>query len=464
MERKSRILVVDDEEPIRRGLSRVISGMGHEVDSAVDAEEGLQKALESPPDLVITDLQLPGRGGLDLVSDLKERGIESTLVVLTAHGSIDSAIEATRRGVYDYLIKPVDTERLATVIAKGLERAAMRQEVLYLRREMARSGRFQKLVGKSPRMLELYRLIEQIAPSNASILITGESGTGKEVVARTIHDLSTRSSGPFVAVNCAAIPETLLESEMFGHEKGAFTGATVSRPGCFELANKGTLFLDEIAEMPVALQGKLLRALEERSVRRVGGTREIAIDVRVLAATNALVRERLASGRFREELYFRLNVFTLALPPLRERTEDLLLLAETFLQEYAQENGKQIVGFSTEAMNLLQQYHWPGNVRELRNVVQRAVILCHEAEIQPTDLPPAVRPGVRMEAGKHDALRVTLGTPLDEVERHVILETLAANGGNKTRTASLLGISTKTLHNKLKVYRSDAEPAHGEPR
>jgi DNA-binding NtrC family response regulator len=463
MENKRRILVVDDEEPIRKGLTRVISGLGHEVEAAVDAEEALQKALENPPDLVVTDLQLPGRDGLELVSDLKERGIEATLVVLTAHGSIDSAIEATRRGVYDYLVKPVDTERLSTVIMKGLERSAMRQEVLYLRREMARSGRYQKLVGKSPRMLELYRLIDQIASSSASILITGGSGSGKEVVARTIHDLSARSSAPFVAINCAAIPETLLESEMFGHEKGAFTGATASRSGCFEMADKGTLFLDEIAEMPVTLQGKLLRALEERKVRRVGGTREIPIDVRVLAATNASVTERLESGRFREELYFRLNVFTIALPPLHDRIEDIPLLAQTFLEEYAQENGKSIAGFSPEALELLRQYDWPGNVRELRNAVHRAVILCQGIEIQTRDLPPAVRPAVRRSKGEGSSLQVTVGTPLSEVEKHLILETLEANGGNKTRTASQLGISAKTLHNKLKIYREAEGMRPGAP-
>ncbi len=448
-----RILVVDDEEPIRKGLTSVIEGLGHAVDAAVDAESALEIALKRTPDLIITDLQLPRRSGLELVSDLNELGIESTLVVLTAHGTIDSAIEATRRGVYDYLIKPVEIDRLQTVIQKGLERAAMRQEVLFLRREMARVGRFQKLIGKAPRMLELYRLIDSIAPSSAPVLITGESGTGKEVVARTLHVLSPQETAPFVAINCAAIPETLLESEIFGHEKGAFTGATISRLGCFELANKGTIFLDEVAEMPVSLQSKLLRVLEEKTLRRVGGAREIPVDVRVLAATNASVTERLASGQFREELFFRLNVFTLALPPLRDRLTDVPLLAETFLQEYAKENKKDVFGFAEEAMALMLQYHWRGNVRELRNAVQRAVILCKEHEIQPTDLPPAVRPSIRRDASRGDALQVTIGTPLDEIEKAAILETLKANDGNKTRTASILGISTKTLHNKLRIYR-----------
>lgn len=457
MENAHRVLVVDDEEPIRKGLARVVGGLGHDVEVAVDAEEALDAALENPPDLIITDLQLPGRSGLDLVSDLKEHGIESTLVVLTAHGTIDSAIEATRRGVYDYLVKPVETERLSTVIMKGLERSAMRQEVLFLRREMARSGVFQKLVGKAPQMLELFRMIEQIAPSNASVLVTGESGTGKEVVARTIHDLSPRAASPFVAINCAAIPETLLESEIFGHEKGAFTGATASRAGCFELASKGTIFLDEIAEMPPALQSKLLRVLEDQKVRRIGGSREIPIDVRVLAATNARVAERLESGDFREELYFRLNVFTLALSPLRERPVDIPLLAETFLQEYAQENEKEIIGFSEPAMEMMQKYHWPGNVRELRNAVHRAVILCKEYEILPTHLPPAVRPSIRKDPTRGNSLQIAVGTPLSDVEKMMIFETLQANDGNKTRTAAVLGVSAKTLHNKLKSYRDRGE-------
>jgi two-component system response regulator HydG len=447
-----RILVVDDEEFIRKGLARLITGMGHAVELAATAEEGLQSAASSPPDLIITDLQLPGMSGLQFVKEIQERGIESTLIVLTAHGTIDSAVEATRRGVYDYLTKPVESDRLQTVILKGLERAAMREEVLLLRREMIRSGRYQKLVGRSPAMLELYRMIDQIAPTSAPVLITGESGTGKEVVARTIHNLSPRASGRFVAISCAAIPETLLESEILGHEKGSFTSATASRAGVVELAHQGTLFLDEIAEMPVSLQSKLLRVLEDHRVRRVGGTREIPVEVRVLAATNADVGERLSSGAMREDLYFRLNVFHLRLPPLRERREDIPLLAQSFLNEYAQENQKQVLGFTQEALDLILRYHWPGNVRELRNAVQRAVILCEGEEIHPVDLPPSVRPTVRLETKEGGYLRMAVGTPLDEVEKAMILETLAACGENKTRTAHLLGISAKTLHSKLNRY------------
>ena len=466
-----RILVVDDEEPIRKGLARIVTLMGHQVELAADAEDGLTRALAAPPDLIITDLHLPGRSGLDLISDLIERGVDATVLVLTAHGTIETAIEATRRGVYDYLTKPVDPERLQTVILKGLERSAMRQEVLLLRREMVRSGRLQKLVGKSPSMLELYRMIEQIAPSNAPVLITGESGTGKELVARAIHNLSTRTASRFGPISCAAIPETLLEDEILGHEKGAFTSASSSRAGVFELADRGTLFLDEIAEMPASLQSKLLRVLEERRVRRIGGEREFPIDVRVLAATNAQIVPRLADGTFREDLYFRLNVFNLHLPPLRERREDIPLLAQSFLEEFAHEDGKQVVGFSEETLQELIRHFWPGNVRELRNVVQRAVILCRESEVQPADLPPSVRASSGSRPGQYRAgdpfpavraatagargdgsISVPVGTPLEEVERIVILRTLEACGDNKTRAAALLGISAKTLHTKLNRY------------
>jgi DNA-binding NtrC family response regulator len=453
-----RILVVDDEEPIRKGLARVIASLGHEVEVAESAEEALERAMSFTPDLVITDLHLPGRSGLDLVADLKDHGIESTPVVLTAHGSIDSAVEATRRGVYDYLVKPIDSERLATVIMKGLERASMRSEVLLLRREMIRSGRFQQLVGKSPGMLELYRLIDQIAPTQASVLITGESGTGKEVVARAIHNLSPRASSRFVALNCAAIPETLLESELFGHEKGAFTGATATRAGSFELADHGTLFLDEIAEMPAPLQSKLLRVLEERKVRRLGSTREISIDVRLLAATNAVVADRLRSGQLREDLYFRLNVFTLTIPPLRDRVDDIPLLAASFLEEYAHENQKAIAGYDPEALDLLRRYDWPGNVRELRNAVQRAVILCKGDEIRVQDLPPAVMPKVRRTQGQTATLSIAIGSRLEDIEKAVIMETVRECAGNKTRAAAVLGISPKTLHTKLKQYSGEGPP------
>ncbi len=487
-----RILVVDDEETIRAGVARIVQRMGHEVETAADATEGLQRALSSPPDLIITDLQLPDRSGLELIAELRDRGIESTMIVLTAHGTIDSAVEATRMGVYDYLTKPPEADRIRTVVNKGLERAAMQQEVALLRREMIRSGRFQDLIGRTPGMLEMYRMIEQIAPTSAPVLILGERGTGKEVVSRILHNLSPRSCARFVAINCAAIPENLLESELFGHERGAFTGATTARAGCLELAHEGTLFLDEIGDMPLALQSKLLRVLEDHKVRRVGGSREIPVELRVVAATNADVPSLLANGRFREDLYDRLNVFTLHIPPLRERAEDVPALAHHFLSLYARENNRPVVDFTAEAMEAFQRYHWPGNVRELRNAVQRAVILSTGAEIQRKDLPASIREASRFEASRFEGsrsegsrmegsrsddagatshatgfdslgrrtqpaneagvIRVRVGTPLDEAERVLILETLAACGGNKTRASSILGITPKTLYTKLRQY------------
>jgi DNA-binding NtrC family response regulator len=455
MNKPNRILVVDDEEPIRKGLAQVISDLGYQAETAADAERALELILASPPDLVITDLNLPGMGGMELIARLQELGIETTLAVLTGHGSIESAVEATKRGVYDYITKPIDLHHLTTLIRRGLERSRLRREVLGLRREMAQDGRFQELVGKSPRMGEIYRLVEQVAFSDASVFITGESGTGKEIIARTIHGLSPRAQERLVAVNCAAIPENLLESEMFGHEKGAFTGATNARPGCFELADGGTLFLDEIGQMPIELQSKLLRVLEDGMVRRVGGAKEVKVDARVLSAANTPVEELLSGGRLREDLYYRLNVFTIEMPPLRERREDIPLLANHFLAGFAETNGRRIAEFSEDALAMMVGHDWPGNVRELRNAVQRSVILCSEGEIQARHLPASVRgkPGPPASAGGAEAkVEIPIGTSIESAEKTLILETLSACEGNKTKTAGLLGISVKTLYSKLHRY------------
>jgi DNA-binding NtrC family response regulator len=458
------ILIVDDDASLRGGLSRLLSADGYRVQTASDAEPALALVVATPPDLIVIDLNLPGRHGLDLVADLMERGVESTLVVLTGHGSIESAVEATRRGVFDYLVKPVQPDRLRTVVSRGVERTALRRELLQLRREMAHAGKLGELVGRSPKMLALYRLIEQIAPSTATVVISGESGTGKEVFARTIHRLSPRSARPIVAVNCAAFPESLLESELFGHEKGAFTGATATRAGCFEQAHESTLFLDEIGEMPPALQAKLLRVIEDGKVRRVGGDREIAVDVRIVAATNAKLGERLKDGRFREDLFFRLNVFPIEIPPLRERVEDVSPLADHFLREHLRECPSRITGFSEAAHRALKRYHWPGNARELRNAVQRAAILCVEGDILPAHLPPGIReatPGLL--ASGDGEITVPIGSTIAEVEKAVILRTLDTLGGNKTKTAQTLGISLKTLYTRLHQYgRGSDGAAHDE--
>jgi DNA-binding NtrC family response regulator len=463
-----RILVVDDQEPVRRGLRRVLSGSGYEVETVGDAESAIDRVIEFSPDLVILDLNLPGMGGLEFVAALQERGIEATIVVLTGHASIDSAVEATRRGVFDYLEKPVNPEKLRAVVARAVERSNLRREVTLLRRELMRSGKLERLVGRAPSMHELYQLLDQIAPTEATVLITGESGTGKEVIARTIHRLSPRSPRPFVPVNVAAIPETLLESEIFGHEKGAFTGATGSRAGCFEQADGGTLFLDEIGEMPLDLQTKLLRVLEDHRVRRLGGQREVEVNVRVIAATNADVARLLEEGRFRKDLYFRLNVFTLDIPPLRERREDIPLLAEHFLEEHRSENRTKITGFSREALALLERQPWPGNVRELKNAIHRAAILCPEGEIQPQHLPMALHGGrvPGQDRGSPGNVTLPVGTSVAEAERALIEETLRTCRGNKSKAARILGISLKTLYTRLKKYGvgkdESGEPAAGE--
>ncbi len=452
-EHAGRILIVDDNPGIRQGLQQALVQLGFGgVDAAPTAEVALEQVLAHPPELIIIDLNLPGKSGLELVADLQEHGIETTMVVLTGHGSIDSAVEATRRGVFDYLLKPAAPERLKTVVERALERTALRREVLRLRREMVRRGRFQDLVGNSPAMLELYRMIEQVAPTSASVLITGESGTGKEVVARGLHRLSPRASRAMIAVNCAAIPRSLLESELFGHEKGAFTGATAARAGCFEQADGGTLFLDEIGEMPTDLQTKLLRAIEDGRIRRVGGERETHVDVRIVSATNADIGALRQSGRLREDLFFRLNVFVLEIPPLRERREDIPLLAEHFLQEQQDGTESRVAGFSRAALKCLRAYRWPGNVRELRNAVQRATILCAQGEIQPEHLPPDVRGTTPEVTGTGEGIFIPAGSSVADAERVVILETLRRCGGRKPEAARILGISLKTLYNRLAEY------------
>jgi DNA-binding NtrC family response regulator len=448
-----RILIVDDSEPIRRGLQLLLHSMGHQVDLAADAGAALGLCAQNTPDLAIIDLNLPDKSGMELVAELQERGEDLTFLVLTGHGSIDSAVEATRRGVFDYLEKPVLPARLRGVIDRALERAALRHEVQMLRRDLMRTGRLRPLLGHSEKIRELYHLIDQIAPTTATVLITGESGTGKEVIARTLHRLSPRAAKPFVAINCAAIPATLLESEVMGHEKGSFTGATATRAGCFEQAHEGTLFFDEIGDMPADLQSKLLRVLEDHRVRRIGGQREVEVDVRVIAATNADVERLLEDGRLRQDLYFRLNVFILRAPPLRERREDVPLLAEHFLEEFRAETRLPVAGFSKETLDLLQRHPWPGNVRELRNAIERAVIVCQGGEIQACHLPPTLRaPQTRTATSVADGVLVPIGASLEEAERALILETLKSCEGDKPRVASILGISLKTLYTRLHKY------------
>src|SRR5499433_1779360 len=359
-----RVLIVEDDAAARVGLEQLVKSWGFVAESATDGEDALEKVTSFRPAIVISDLVMPRMDGLALLRALQQQGADVTTLLLTAQGTVETAVEAMKEGAYDYLTKPIDIQRLETM-----------REVKALRRQLRESGTFGSLIGNSPEMRKIYQIVEQAAPTSASVLITGESGTGKELVAQTIHQLSPRAGFPFVAINCAAIPETLLESEIFGHEKGAFTGAADRRQGCFELADRGTLFLDEIGEMTPQTQVKLLRVLQERKFRRLGGKNEQSVDVRVIAATNIDPAEAVQKGKLREDLYYRLNVFSFRLPPLRERREDLPLLVQAFINEFNGRNQKNIAGVDQQAMRMLDHYAWPGNVRELRNVIERATIL-----------------------------------------------------------------------------------------
>ncbi len=448
-EADDRILLVEDDAAQRVGLQQLLTSWGYEVEAASDGQQGLERAASMRPTIVLSDLVMPKMTGLELLAALKQQfENDITVVLMTAQGTVETAVSALKAGAYDYVAKPVDPQRLKILLDQIVERHGTQREMRVLRRQLQERGTFGKMIGASSEMRKIYQLLEQAAPTSASVLVTGESGTGKELVAQTVHQLSPRASHPFVPLNCAAIPDTLLESELFGHEKGAFTGAIARRQGAFELANRGTLFLDEIAEMTPATQAKLLRVLQERSFRPLGGSREQSVDIRVVAATNVDPPEAVRQGKLREDLFYRLNVFALRLPPLRERKGDIPLLAHAFLREFAQRNGRQVVDLAERAMQMLERYHWPGNVRELRNVMERATIVAKGDVIEPTDLPPLAGPSAPSATGAPGG-GLTPGTTVDEAERQLIDVTLSHTGGNKTRAAELLGISLKTLHNKL---------------
>jgi DNA-binding NtrC family response regulator len=443
------VLVVDDEPAEREGLARLVGQWGYEVEAASSGEEALSFIETHHPAVVLTDLVLPEMDGLTLLQKIRETGRPPVVLLVTGHGTVESAVEAMRHGAFDYLTKPVDATRLQVLLEKSIEQESLSREVSFLRHQLRQKGSFGQMVGQSKGMQEVYRWIELAATSTAPVLVYGESGTGKELVARTIHDLSNRRSKPFVAINCAAIPETLIESELFGHERGAFTGATERRLGCFELADGGTLFLDEIAEMDNSTQAKLLRVLQEGSFRRVGGGKgEIQVDVRIVAATNRVPTEAMAQNQLREDLFYRLNVFAIRLPPLRERREDIPVLARTFIEDFNRQDNRQVRGLTPEAEKTLDRYTWPGNVRELRNVMQRAVVLGGTGLIGTEHLPDNVLR--TMELARPAASSSV--TPIREMERELILRALQETNQDKRRAAALLGISLKTLYNKLAKY------------
>ena len=449
----ARILNADDEAASREALAEMLSRWNHAVTEASDGNEALKKAIEAPPDVIVSDLVMPTLNGLSLLRALREELPEVPVILLTGKGTIDSAVSAIRQGAYDFLEKPVEGQRLRMVVERALEKKATMQVVAALQHDLRQAGGGNRgFVGQSSAIQQVFKLIDNVAGSKTSVVITGESGTGKEMVARAIHGASNRADRPFIAVNCSAIPATLMESEIFGHERGAFTGAEQRRQGCFELAHGGTLFLDEIGELPVELQAKLLRVLEEGTLRRLGGRSEIRVDCRVVCATNRDLKAMIKDGAFREDLYFRLNVFHIELPSLKERREDIPLLVQHFVDRFRADSGKKVRGASQDALQALAAYHWPGNIRELRNTVERAVILCDGDLIEREHLPREIAGSVLSGS----MLKISVGMPLREVEKEYILFSLQENGGNKARTAEVLQISEKTLYNKLNRYAANA--------
>jgi DNA-binding NtrC family response regulator len=441
------ILVVDDDAEMRELICDVLKDRGHQVTAAGNGQEALKLLSQEDYAVVLTDLRMKGMLGTELLTEVKRAHPDVGVILMTAFGSVETAVEAMKRGASDYLTKPVKNEELIRVVERGVREASLRREVNRLRREVHKEYSFHQILGKSKPMQEVFDLIRRVADSPTNVLITGESGTGKELVAKAIHYNSDRRDAPFVPVNCAAIPEQLLESELFGHMRGAFTDAKMDKRGLFEEAQKGTLFLDEISELPLMLQAKLLRAIQEKEIRRVGATKPIAVDVRIIAATNLNLAEEVKAKRFREDLYYRLNVIELKLPPLRERREDIPILTEAFLKKCGEARGKAVKGVGEAALAMLIDYGWPGNVRELENVIERAVTLSRGEKISPDDLPPAVQ-GARGDRRVLDeAAEKTL--PLHEIEKEYIKKILEKTGGNKYQAAHALGIDRKTLYRKL---------------
>jgi DNA-binding NtrC family response regulator len=456
---KPRILIIDDEKNIRDVFSLLLEDHGYEVGTAETGGAGVEKARLLEPDVVLLDMNLPDLTGLDVLARLRADHPGTGIIIVTAYGTIRSAVEATKLGAYAYLEKPVDNEEMLLAVARILEVKTLRKEVENLRSELVSRYRFSNIVGTSGRMNSVFQLMEKMSRVDGTVLITGESGTGKELVARAIHFASPRKDGPFVVVNCGAIPRDLIESEFFGHVKGAFTDARTEKTGKFELAHEGTIFLDEVGELSQDAQVKLLRALGEREIVKVGGTATIPVDVRVIAATNKNLEEQVRKGAFREDLYFRLAVLSLELPPLRDRAEDIPLLAEHFVRKYAGELGKEAGGVTAAAMARLAAYPWPGNVRELENVIYEAMVMADGPWVDERALPSRLRSpaaetdGAGPSARPPQALRETVQGVAERTERELILDALRQTGGNRTRAARLLGVSRKTLFNKMTLLR-----------
>jgi two-component system response regulator PilR (NtrC family) len=464
MSARARILVVDDERSMQEFLEIFLRGEGYEVATAGDVASGRAMLENDDFDVVISDIQMPGGSGLDLLHAARDTSPDTMVIMITAYASTETAIAAMKEGAYDYLTKPFRVDEIRLVIDKALEKKSLARENRRLRSELRTQSRNRRVIGSSAAMQRVYDLVAQVADSRANVLVTGESGTGKEMVARAIHEIGERRDGPFITVNCAAIPENLLESELFGHMRGSFTGALHNKEGLFELANGGTLFLDEVGDLPLALQVKVLRAIQEKTFRRVGGTHDQRVDVRIVSATNRRLEQEVAEGRFREDLFYRLNVIEIPLPALRERRDDIELLVDHFVEKYARELGREVKGVDDEAMAKLASYRFPGNVRELENVIERAVALTRGPVIQVDSLPPSLlereepAPSVRIPVEGVDLDRM-----MQDYERSLILEALRPAGGVKKKAARLLGISFRSLRYRLeKLGLDDTGPRDDE--
>lgn len=454
------ILIIDDEKNIREGLGTALELEGYDVKLAENGEIGLKLIEKGDIDLVITDLRMPGISGEEVIAKVAGESPGIPVIVLTGHGSIDSAVTAMRNGAYDFLTKPLNLDRLILIVKRALAGRELEIRHSTLKEELDAKTSFESIIGKSAEMLRIFEVVRKAANSKASVLITGESGTGKELIANALHNLSNRRDKPFVKVHCAALSESLLESELFGHEKGAFTGAVARKRGRFELANTGSIFLDEIGEIDQNVQIKILRVLQDRRFERVGGEETLEVDVRIIAATNRDLLQEIAEHRFREDLFYRLNVVHIQVPPLRERKDDIPLLVASFLEEFAKENNKKITGIDARARSALYKYNWPGNIRQLRNCIESAVVMCSGSEITLEDLPPSVS-----GASDTDMISIPVGITLAEAEKILIQQNLAVNKGNKSKTADILGIGRKTLHRKIDEYNlevGDTEVAEGE--
>ncbi|TFG65177.1 MAG: sigma-54-dependent Fis family transcriptional regulator [Spirochaetales bacterium] len=447
---KFNVLIVDDEKNIREGLAKALEMDGYGTLLAKDGTDALSVFENNEIDLVISDLKMPNMSGEDLLKKISSSTPSIPVIILTGHGTIEAAVQAMHNGAYDFLTKPVNLDRLSLLVKRALSSRELILQYRVLQEELNKSlgkQKYAKIIGKSNAMKKILEVVEQVASSRASILITGESGVGKELVADAIHNLSNRRDNPFIKVHCAALTESLLESELFGHEKGSFTGAVARKRGRFELAHNGSIFLDEIGDINSAGQVKILRVLQEKTFERVGGEETIEVDVRIIAATNRDLKEEIAQGRFREDLYYRLNVVTILVPPLRERKEDIPILTAAFLKEFSAENNRVIEGIDSKAINALYSYSWPGNIRELRNCIESAVVLAKGNIIEPDDLPPAI-----YSANEKNYIKINVGMDMAMAEKQIIQATLHSLGGNKSKTAEMLGIGRKTLHRKIEEY------------